>query len=244
MPRSALLIALDLLPVLAHRAGRGRLPLAEHVRVAADQLLGDAGGHHAQVALPVLLAQEREEERLEQQVAELVEQLRAGAGARRLGHLVGLLDRVRHDRRHRLLAIPGTVVPQALGEALQAHHRVGQEQALERGTGRHGLVPGPRSEQPPQALARRGGDRRAGGQRDAVGAQPLGERLVVGQRDRPSGLERPEGRERDQVGVTRSERDERRHEPESRWLRWSERWPRRWTASTASSAACSPARSA
>src|SRR6185437_6565828 len=62
--------------------------------------------HRCQVAVALLLAQQRQEEGLEQQVAEFVDELRARARLRRLGHLVGLLDRVRHDRADGLLAVP------------------------------------------------------------------------------------------------------------------------------------------
>ena len=48
--------------------------------------------------MPRSCEQQREEVDLEEQVAELVEQLRVVIGERRVGDLVGLLDRVRDDR--------------------------------------------------------------------------------------------------------------------------------------------------
>src|SRR5207237_8030770 len=44
----------------------------------------------------------------------------------RVGHLVGPLDRVGHDRAGRLLAIPGAIPPQPLGELLELEQRVTQ----------------------------------------------------------------------------------------------------------------------
>ena len=79
-----------------------------------------------EVALPLLLEQQGEEVRLEQQVAELVEQLRRVTGVRGVGDLVGLLDRVRHDRARRLLAIPGAVAAEALRQLLQLDERLGE----------------------------------------------------------------------------------------------------------------------
>src|SRR5439155_2327234 len=76
-------------------------------------------GHLRQVARSSLLEQEREEVDLEEQVAELVEQLRVVAGERGIRDLVRLLDRVRDDGRRRLLPIPGAVAAQPLRQPLQ-----------------------------------------------------------------------------------------------------------------------------
>ena len=75
------------------------------------ELVVDSAGGLLEVALPLLFEQEREEVDLEEQVAELVEQLLGPVGERRVSDLVGLLDRVRDDRPRGLLAIPGTVAP-------------------------------------------------------------------------------------------------------------------------------------
>ena len=114
-----LLLALDALPVRAHPLGSSRLDVAEDVRMPAHELLVDAAGHLRQVAGSSLLEQEREEVDLEQEVAELVEQLLVVAGERRVRDLVGLLDRVRDDRRRGLLAVPGALAAQPLRQALQ-----------------------------------------------------------------------------------------------------------------------------
>ena len=83
-------------------------------------------GDRLEVAGAALREEQREEVRLEEQVAELVEQLRVVAGERRVGDLVGLLDRVRHDRPLGLLAIPRAVAAQALGQLLELDQRVGE----------------------------------------------------------------------------------------------------------------------
>ena len=80
--------------------------------------------HLLEVALSPLLEQQREEVDLEEQVTELVEQLRVVARQRGVGHLVGLLDRVRNDRARRLLAVPRALAPQPLGQLLQVYERL------------------------------------------------------------------------------------------------------------------------
>jgi hypothetical protein len=87
--------------------------------VASHELLVDQPRRLLEVAASALLQQEREEVDLEEQVAELVEQLLVVARERGVGDLVGLLDRVRDDRPLVLLAIPRAVAAQALGERLQ-----------------------------------------------------------------------------------------------------------------------------
>ena len=66
-----------------------------------------------------LLEQQREEVDLEEDVAELVEELGVVAGVRGVGELVGLLDRVRDDRALVLLAVPGALAAQAARQLVQ-----------------------------------------------------------------------------------------------------------------------------
>ncbi len=73
-----------------------------------------------------LLEQEREEVDLEEEVAELVEQLLVVPGERRVGDLVGLLDGVRHDRARGLLAVPRALATQPLGQLLEVDERLGE----------------------------------------------------------------------------------------------------------------------
>ena len=108
-PLPAFLLRLDLLPALPHPAGSVGLHVAEDVRVAADELGVHRPRHLLEVAVALLLQQQGEEVDLEEEVAELVEQLGRRSGLGRVGDLVGLLDRVRDDRPRRLLAVPGAV---------------------------------------------------------------------------------------------------------------------------------------
>ena len=120
------LLALDRLPVLTDSPGGLGLDVAEDVRVALHELRVHGARDRLEVARAALGQQEREEVDLEEQVAELVEQLLVGARERGVRDLVGLLDRVRHDRRRRLLAVPGTVAPKALCQTLQVEQRLAQ----------------------------------------------------------------------------------------------------------------------
>ena len=123
-PFASLLLGLDLLPPLAHALGGTRVGVTEDVRVPADELCVHHTGDGLQVALVFFLEQKREEENLEQQVAQLVDQLLGCLGERGVGDLVGLLDRVRDERANSLLAIPGALAPQALGQLSQVEQRI------------------------------------------------------------------------------------------------------------------------
>ena len=94
-------------------AGGLGLDVAEHVRVAADQLVGDIAGDLREIAGASLLEQQRQEMHLEQHVAELVDHLGVVTTLGGVGELVGLLDRVGHDRALVLLAIPRAFAPAA-----------------------------------------------------------------------------------------------------------------------------------
>ncbi|MEJ7718696.1 MAG: hypothetical protein WKF31_12300 [Thermoleophilaceae bacterium] len=76
------------------------------MRMAAYELLATALGHRRKVAGPALLEQESQEVDLEEHVAELVHELLVVARVGGVGQLVGLLDRVGHDRALVLLAVP------------------------------------------------------------------------------------------------------------------------------------------
>ena len=93
--------------------------------MAADQLARHAVGDVRPVALAELVAEQREERGLEEQVAELVDQLgRRPRLARRLGDLVRLLERVRHDRLDGLRAIPRALAAQRCRQLEQLHRRL------------------------------------------------------------------------------------------------------------------------
>jgi hypothetical protein len=87
--------------------------------MAGDELRMAAPSNRGEVALPILLEQQREEVRLEEEVAELVFQLGRVTGERGIRDLVRLFDRVRNDRARRLLAVPGAVAAQPLGQLLK-----------------------------------------------------------------------------------------------------------------------------
>jgi len=84
-----------------------------------DQLVVNRAGHARQIALALFLQQQREEKGLEEKVAELVLELGRVAEDRRIGDLIRFLDGVRNDRPNRLLAVPGTVTAEPLGQALK-----------------------------------------------------------------------------------------------------------------------------
>ena len=90
----------------------------------ADQLLAAVLGDVGQRARAALLEQQREEVDLEEDVAELVEQLGVVTRVGGRGELVGLLDRVRDDRALVLLAVPGALAPQPPGQLVEAPERL------------------------------------------------------------------------------------------------------------------------
>ena len=106
---AAFVVGLDPLPVLAHSPGRARLSIAEDVGMPADELRVNRARRLLEVSMPLLLEEQREEVDLEQQIAELVEQLVRTIRESGVRDLVRLFDRVRHDRADRLLAVPRTV---------------------------------------------------------------------------------------------------------------------------------------
>ena len=85
-----------------------------------------------EVACAALLEQQREEVDLEEEVAELVEELGVVAADRRVGDLVRLLDGVRDDRPDRLLPVPGALAAQPLGELLELEQRLGKRHEVSR----------------------------------------------------------------------------------------------------------------
>ena len=118
-PLPALLLDLDPLPVRANPVGRLGLDVAENVRVPAHELRVHAARDPSEVAGTSFGEQQREEVDLEEQVAELVEQLRVVGRERGVGDLVRLLDGVRNDRLRRLLAIPWALAAQPLRQRLK-----------------------------------------------------------------------------------------------------------------------------
>ena len=133
------------------------LDLAEHVRVAADQLLDAVVGDRGEVAGAALLEQQRQEVDLEEDVAELVEQLRVIAGVGRVGELVGLLDGVRDDRRARPGCGPTGSRAAAAGSAHRAAAKPPTHRHSYRYTPLHPKCPHKRSPPPYRGGGRSGG---------------------------------------------------------------------------------------
>ena len=104
------------LPVRAHAAGASP-PRPRRTRAddGARACAWIAASHDLEVAVTGFLEQQREEVHLEEQVTELVGELRVVTGDRRVGDLVRLLQRVRHDRARSLLAVPRAVAAQVAG---------------------------------------------------------------------------------------------------------------------------------
>ncbi len=98
----------------------GDLDATEHVRMAVAQLRGDPRRDVLEVERlgGVLLGHPGLEHDLEQQVAELLAQVRAVPGLHRLGDLEDLLDRVADQALVRLLGVPGATA----GRPQPVHH--------------------------------------------------------------------------------------------------------------------------
>ena len=112
------LLDLDLLPVAQDGVGVGRDRVAKDVRVAADELGAEIFGDVAEVEVATALRGHlRIEKNLQQQVAELVLEVRPGAALDGVEDLVGLFQRVALDAVEGLLAVPGA----AAGRAQAGH---------------------------------------------------------------------------------------------------------------------------
>ena len=125
-----LLARLDLLPLLEHFARRhlascvDAFRRAEDVRMAADELGGDLAQRVADGEAPLVGLELRQEDALEEQIADLAAQRVVIVAVDRVEHLVGLLEHERSQRLDRLLAIP-----RAAAGSAQASHDV--DEALE-----------------------------------------------------------------------------------------------------------------
>ena len=122
-PRPVFLLALQLLPAPLDRSGGFDRGIGEDVGMAPYELRLDLPRGRGQVSLARLLEQERQEEHLEQEIAQLVEQLHGLPCQRGVGHLVGLLDGVGHDRARGLRPVPRALAAQALGQSLEIEKR-------------------------------------------------------------------------------------------------------------------------
>jgi hypothetical protein len=118
-PLATWFVRLDRVPVTQHLAGVGHFCVREHVWMATDQLLAAVLCHLREIARTTLLEQQREKHNLEEHVPQLVEQLGVIAAMRGIGQLIGLLDRVRHDRALVLLAIPRALAAQQMRQLIE-----------------------------------------------------------------------------------------------------------------------------
>ncbi len=113
-----------------HLAGIADGGVAEHVRMAALELVRDRARHVAEVEVAALAGELGLEHHLQQEVAELEAQLARIAVVDGLDHLVGLLDDEGTERARRLLAVPG-----AAARRSQPVHHVDQACQLREGGG-------------------------------------------------------------------------------------------------------------
>ena len=116
------------------------------MRVPPHQLLVSAARDALEVALSTLLEKKGQEVDLEEEVAELVEELRRLVSMRSVRHLVCLFDRVRHDRARGLLTIPGAIAAQPPGQLLEVEKRLREGHAEDVTRSRSAWCPGARAE--------------------------------------------------------------------------------------------------
>lgn len=117
---------LQLLPTLDDRLGGERLARfaeglalgGEDVWMAANELAGDRPKGVVDREVPLLGGNLREEDRLEEHVAQLLAQCTRVAAVQRVEQLVGLLEHEGAERLERLLAVPRA----AVRPAQRAHH--------------------------------------------------------------------------------------------------------------------------
>ena len=112
-------VCLDRIPVAQYLARVRHLRVAENMRVATNQLLTAVLGDLPEIARAALLEQQREKYHLEEHVSQLIEQLGVIAMIRGVGQLIGLLDRMWHDRALVLLAIPGALATQQVRQLIE-----------------------------------------------------------------------------------------------------------------------------
>ena len=105
------LLALDGLPAARHRVGVVAIDIGEHMRMAAHHLVADRADHVREREVAGLFGHARMEHHLQQQVAEFVPERGHVRARDRVGHLVGLLDRVGRNAGEVLREIPRAAAP-------------------------------------------------------------------------------------------------------------------------------------
>ena len=100
------------------------------MRVPAHELVVDAARNRLEVARSALGEEQREEERLVQQITKLVDELRVVVRHRSIRDLVRLLHRVGDDRAGRLVGVPRALAAQQRGELLELAERLLEAQPV------------------------------------------------------------------------------------------------------------------
>ena len=149
MPRDAvgdalatLLVALQHLPARGDLVGAAHLHVAEDVRVSSGQLVAHAVGDGGQVEQLLLVTEFGVKDDLEQQVAELLFDVRrlvgsigvvdAHEGLQRVERLVRLFEQMARQRGVRLFLVPRTLRAQSSHEGDQVVHRLaGRAQSVD-----------------------------------------------------------------------------------------------------------------
>ena len=106
---------------------------AEHMRMAANELLGDGLDHVAERERALFLRHAGVKHDLQQQVAQFVLEIGKVAARNGVGDLVGFLDRIRRDGREILRQVPRTA---ALGRPQRRHDLDQPGNVARRGRGR------------------------------------------------------------------------------------------------------------
>ena len=115
---AGLLLGLDAIPELLDRRGREAAGIAEHMRMAPQELFRDRLHHVAEVEGALLLRHAGVIDDLQQEVAELLAQVGEIAAGDGVGHFVGFLQRVGSDAGEVLLQVPGAT---GAGRAQRRH---------------------------------------------------------------------------------------------------------------------------
>lgn len=107
VPGPVLFGALDLLPVRPDLIHVLDTEIAEHVRMATDQFVGDPAGDPLEVKRAALLGQLAVEHHLQKHIAQFLLQFVIVAGLDRVNQFIDLLDRVPAQSHVILLPVPG-----------------------------------------------------------------------------------------------------------------------------------------
>ena len=109
----ALLGPLDFIPPFKNRPGVGGFHVAKNMRMAADELGGDPGGHVVESEPPGFRGDLAVHDHLEQQIAQFLAKMRVVVLADGLDRFIGLFDHPFAERVVRLFAVPRATVGSA-----------------------------------------------------------------------------------------------------------------------------------